>query len=218
MTYGFGYTWLTRTTGFISRTILHFRRTELDYMIEFIKKQGKITILDYGCNTGYFLKMIKKTAPNNECFGADINPHALDSARIKNPDIKFYDLNNETIDNQFDIIILSHVLEHVDSPEILLKKLVSYLKKDGYLLVAVPQERIRGDATVFQILYNLLRLRFTNPHILKINYDNLNKYCQNIGLKIIDKVYTNYLFPFKSPTKRLDAWSLVVVAKNELSY
>lgn len=215
MTYGFGYTWVTRTTGFISRTILHFRRTELDYMSEFVKKLTNPKVLDYGCNTGYFLKILKDMAPSGKYYGADINLHALASARAKNPDIHFFDLNTEQINEKFDAIILSHVLEHVSDPQALINKLTSYLNKGGHLLVAVPQERIRGDATIFQILYNMLRFRFVNPHILKIDYSQMNEYCQKNGLNIVDKVYTNYFFPFRSDRRRLDAWSLVTVAKYE---
>ena len=98
MKYGLGYTLVTRTTGFLSRTFLYFRKTELDYMLSLL--EGSKDILDYGCNTGYFTKKIKDKI-GKEVSGADINLHALKSARKKNPNIRFYDINKGSIKNVF---------------------------------------------------------------------------------------------------------------------
>ena len=55
MKYGLSYTLITRTTGFLARTIFHHRRTELNYISDLLKDKKNIRILDYGCNTGYLL-------------------------------------------------------------------------------------------------------------------------------------------------------------------
>jgi len=41
-------------------------------------------------------------------------------------------------DNKFDLIIMGHVLEHVENPEEILRKYSDYLKPDGFIWVAVP--------------------------------------------------------------------------------
>ena len=40
--------------------------------------------------------------------------------------------------NYFDVILLSNVLEHLKSPSTVLRKLNKYLKKDGFIVVAIP--------------------------------------------------------------------------------
>ena len=60
MKYGLSYTLITRTTGFLARTILYYRSTELNFICEQLKNEQSIRILDYGCNTAYLLRMINK--------------------------------------------------------------------------------------------------------------------------------------------------------------
>src|SRR3989338_9752864 len=113
MKYGREYYLITRFTGFLARAVFHFRRTELNCMLNFIKDDGS-KILDFGCNSGYFAGMVKKKNPSCEVFGADINDSALKYAAKKHKDIKFLKIDEEFFrDKKFDAIILSHVLEHI---------------------------------------------------------------------------------------------------------
>lgn len=214
MKYGLSYTLITGFTGFLSRTILHFRKTEIDYMVEYVKKISNKNVLDYGCNTGYLLKMMSEKSPNNTYFGADINPHALNTAKRRNPEFTFFSISEASkYPEKFDVVILSHVLEHVLGGKKMLNDISALLKKDGTLIIAIPQERIRGDATIFQYLYNVLRFRFKNPHVIKYDYDGLEKLLKSVGFVISEFTYTHYLFPFKSQKRRPDSWSLVTVCK-----
>ena len=211
MEYGLGYTLACRTTSFITRTLWPYRRTELNYMLNLLSDVKGTKILDYGCNTGYFTNMISKRYPDCEVHGADINVHALKSARRKFPHLQFHDVNDAFFEFQpFDAIIISHVLEHIRDRETFLSNVSKLIAHNGRLIIAIPQERIRGDATIFLTLFNAFRLRFENPHVAKLNYADLVKLLARTGFKIDDHVYTNYLFPFKSDSFRLDAWSLVV--------
>ena len=99
MKYGLSYTLITRITGFLGRTILYYRRTELNHIINFLKDKENIKILDYGCNTGYLLNIIKKRYPlkNFKLCGADINKYALKYARKKYKDFTFFNIKGDTI-------------------------------------------------------------------------------------------------------------------------
>ncbi|MFW5991031.1 MAG: class I SAM-dependent methyltransferase [Nanoarchaeota archaeon] len=215
--YGMAYTLITRTTGFLSRTVLYYRRTELNYICNQLKTKNNLRILDYGCNTGYLLNIINKKYPrkNFELCGADINPYALDYARNNYNEATFFDINKDNLEGEkFDMIILSHVLEHVRERKKLISQLKQMLNKNGLLIIAVPQERIRGDCSIVQIIYNLFRLRFHNPHLVKIGYNNLDKLLTANDLKINNYTYTHFLYPFKTKKKRADSWSLVATCKN----
>ena len=215
MKYGLGYTLITRVTGFLARTFLYYRKTELMHMIDLLKDKDNIRLLDFGCNTGYFLKMIKNKYPESKIsfHGADINQYALKYAKRKNPEFGFFEINNDFWETEkFDIIITSHVLEHIKERNEMMVNLNKLLKKDGELIVAIPQERIRGDCTIVQLLYNFMRLRFENPHVVKINYGQLNDLLSNNGFQINHHTYTNFFYPFKSNNKKFYSWSLVVSA------
>lgn len=223
MKYGLGYSVITGTTGFLARTILHFRRTELNYIINSLKNRDNLKILDYGCNTGYFLDMIKNKYPlkNFELCGADINNYALNYARNNYKNYTFFDINNEFYDGEkFDIIIVSHVLEHVHDRNTFIANLKKLLRKNGTMLIAIPQERIRGDCTPIQLFYNFARFRFENPHVVNMKLQELDELVSKNNLQINDHVFTHFLYPFKSGKKRFDSWSLIAEIaqkkKNEL--
>jgi len=136
---------------------------------------------------------------NNGCnvMGADINPAAISVALRKGIPAelitpKFY----EKYKLSFDIIINSHVLEHVDDPKDFLVNIRGLLKEDGAFVIAIPQERIRGDITLLQILYFLSRLKFENPHKHKFSKDQLFTLLKEAGFVPQDYIFCNLLPPF----------------------
>lgn len=94
-------------------------------------------ILDIGCGIGDFLLYAK----NNGCNVAGIEPD--DNAR-KIAEKKLYskvlspDELQNIPDNSFDIITMWHVLEHVDNLKIEIYHLQRILKKNGKLVLALP--------------------------------------------------------------------------------
>ncbi len=215
MKYGLGYALVTNITAFLSRTMFHAKRAEIKYILNLLEKEEGKKILDFGCNLGHLTNMIKKTAPENEVYGADINDFALKCARKKHKHIKFHEINNEFIENnKFDIIIVSHVLEHIKKRDEFMKNLSKLLSANGKIIMAVPQERVRGDANLVHIFYNFVRLRFQNPHVVKLYYNDLEKLFGEVGFKIDEHIYTNYIFP-KSKTKKFYSFSLVVSASRK---
>lgn len=214
MEYGNGYYLTTRIVSFLGRAVFRFRRTELDYMLSFMKDNGS-KVLDFGCNSGYFAALVKRKYPSCRVYGADINEFALKYARKKHKNIRFYKADNNFFKNKkFDVIILSHVLEHICERDGLIRKLTDILSKNGKLVITVPQERVRGDTNLFQIMFNVCCGRFSNPHIVNLRYDGIKEILDKSGLKIIDKTYTNSFafIPFKSKSKNIFSWSLVVAA------
>ncbi len=214
MKYGLSYTLITGLTGFISRTIFYFRRNEVKFIVDYVTKLNNKKVLDYGCNTGYLINTCSKKNYSNQYYGVDINPFALERARNKYSHNTFYNVEDFLNSNEkYDVITCSHVLEHIHDREKVIQQFKDHLNDNGLIILAIPQERIRGDATIFQIIYNLLRFRFENPHVVKINLQQLNELMDTINFKLQDKIYTNYFFPFKSKSLRLDSWSLVAIYK-----
>ncbi|WP_240935464.1 class I SAM-dependent methyltransferase [Hymenobacter sp. HDW8] len=92
--------------------------------------------MDYGCGTGHFLAACK----SNGWQVAGVEPNARareEAARRVGQSIGTNDLGGFSAES-FDAITLWHVLEHVHELTATLKQLISLLKPDGVLVIAVP--------------------------------------------------------------------------------
>jgi SAM-dependent methyltransferase len=99
----------------------------------------KISILDYGCGNGSFLKYLKLN--NFE----DLTGFEFNIREEKNKRITFYNdlkcLKNSK--KKFDVIVLNHVLEHIKDPVIKLTMIKKYfLKNNGKIFIEVPNYAI----------------------------------------------------------------------------
>lgn len=111
------------------------------------KHNGSLRILDFGCGRGKFLAYFSSLGC--DVTGVDVNPVYVDVARSKNiaafsPDLFFL----EPI-AKFDVILLSHVIEHLAPQELveLIPRLCDRLAMDGHLIIVspTPGERFYHD-------------------------------------------------------------------------
>ncbi len=70
------------------------------------------------------------------CQGYDFSPRLIDAGRQQGLDM--LDLSNTKVSGQYDLIMLRHVLEHVDEPITQLQQLSSHLLENGRLFIEVP--------------------------------------------------------------------------------
>lgn len=103
----------------------------------------KANILDAGCGDGFYLYLLSELFPSASLIGLDCNRLALKSARgnLRGKEIKL--LLGDIIkiplkDNQFDVVLASEVLEHLNDDYLAVKELVRVLKPGGQLLITVP--------------------------------------------------------------------------------
>jgi 2-polyprenyl-6-hydroxyphenyl methylase/3-demethylubiquinone-9 3-methyltransferase len=110
---------------------------------------GKLSpkVLDVGCGRGELLRSLKSDA--KELHGCDWLPDLPDSKGI------FYrsvDLNLDGLagydDHSFDVVLCSDVIEHMESPAMLLREISRVLRSDGTAIVTFPNswnlfERLR---------------------------------------------------------------------------
>ena len=96
---------------------------------------NKIDILDFGGGDGYVSQSFKNVIEANS--NIDVNINNFDPMKWKKTSNKFKK-------KKFDLIIMSHVIEHLNNPVVIIKKLKQeFLKKRGIIFVEVPDERTR---------------------------------------------------------------------------
>lgn len=100
------------------------------------------SVLDIGAGVGHTVSQVRKQRADVSITVVDIDPHCLEliqkRTRINNAVKieKFEDL--EQIPTKYDVIIMSHVLEHLERPVDSVRLAISMLNKGGVLILAVP--------------------------------------------------------------------------------
>ena len=139
------------------------------------------------CEIGAFDGLLLNIFKNNGCevFGYELNDNAREYAKKKyNIDLKPDFLK----DNQkYDIIILSHVIEHFKEPKEILLKIKSMLNDNGFIFIEVPNSPLKNQCS-----YETLIKYLTTAHTVNFNMDNLKAFSENCGLKIVKYQYNNY--------------------------
>lgn len=112
-------------------------------------------VLEIGAGTGNTLLYIKENQIAKEVMGVELMEIA--NSNQKHPLIDKFQIANieyESIqaeEEYFDIIVCADVLEHLVDPWNIVDKLSRYLKKDGLLIVSVPN--IREWKTLAKIIF-----------------------------------------------------------------
>ena len=114
-------------------------KTRIDTLKNNIKlyNSSNYNVLEIGPGPGIFANewLKEKNASNYYAIETDISLHK----NLKKQGVKLLKENDiKNYDNYFDIIVISHVLEHVSDPVNFLKCYLPMLKKKGHLFIEVP--------------------------------------------------------------------------------
>lgn len=102
-------------------------------------------IIDLGCGNGRFLEQLHRTNLKFELHGVEVNPKAaLRATKRLNGKAWVHtilDLEKFFGKESFNAICMIHVLEHIDNPKVLLDEFEKVVRKDGKILIVVPNVR-----------------------------------------------------------------------------
>lgn len=100
-------------------------------------------VLDVGCGNGSSLRSLERRGWHG--VGIDFDEAAIQIAREQGVEAYVGDLASQKFPPEsFDAIMMNHVIEHVPSPEALLRECRRILKKDGILIAITPNANSRG--------------------------------------------------------------------------
>ncbi|MDQ3047796.1 MAG: class I SAM-dependent methyltransferase [Bacteroidota bacterium] len=95
--------------------------------------------LDYGCGNGVFTDVIKKALPEWDVYGSDISKIAVENARTRFLQCKFFVADDVSMEKvKFDFIFSHHVLEHVYDIDQSTKEIADMAKNQAVIFHVLP--------------------------------------------------------------------------------
>ena len=155
-------------------------------------------VLDAGCASGYTGEILRKQG--NYVVGWDMITRDVETARKVLDEAHLVDLESSNwprVNKKFDLIVFSEVVEHLFSPETVLRRLLTYLKPGGSILISTPNilhlymrtKFIRGEYE-----YKDESVSVINPaHFHLFTYSSLKRLARRVGLSVEDE--NHVIFP-----------------------
>jgi ubiquinone/menaquinone biosynthesis C-methylase UbiE len=173
-----------RQTAIVSKLYERFVKAQAQKIRELIGPTGRI--LDIGCACGEFMKYVKELG-DWEITGIEISPEAVEIGRSWGLDIRQGTFESVQLDdNQFDLIIFTHIIEHLTDPMTGLERVYRLLKPNGYLF----GETENIDSLAFKMLKRYWGLLHMPRHLYFFAEDTLHNYLQKTGFTDISLNHT----------------------------
>lgn len=141
---------------------------------------NKKTIIDFGCEFGGFLQLLKNSKKK---FGVEINENCRNYIKNTHKNIQVFRSIDE-IETKVDVITLFHVLEHHPYQVDYLKKIKNKLRKKGKIIIEAPSAN-----DILLSLESFKKNTFWHEHLVLHNIKSLKKILYQAkfkNIKIID--------------------------------
>ncbi|WP_439106866.1 class I SAM-dependent methyltransferase [Congregibacter sp.] len=183
--------------------LIHSMRASIDSTYRHLapRTDNAGILLDYGCGNGDFLTIAKSMGWS--VGGVDFDPVAVRLARAKGLDVALIKAG-EALQGEglYDVITLSHVLEHVHDPLHLIHDLFRLLKPGGVLWLETPNISSIGHRTFGRFWRGLEPPR----HLILFSSETLERVLLRAGFKDIEKPWHGLsvfvMFPVSDALKR----------------
>ncbi len=171
------------------------------------------TVLDIGCGDGTLLKYLTEKK-NIKGVGIDISNNAIEMARSKGIGAQVCDVSSPdfSVEDDYDYIVLSEVLEHLPNPEEVLDKVRHKFNKS--LIVTIPnigyyRHRIRLLFGRFPIQW----VQHPTEHLRFWTVKDFIFWAENLGFQIINIRSSNGLAIFHEHMPNLFGHQIVFEMK-----
>ncbi len=145
------------------------------------------SILEIGCGTGAILRELQNRKIGNTYTGVDYSEEAIMYLRDNSENINasIIDITSRgfSLDIHYDLILLIHVLQHLEDPAAILKHILMKARF-SYLIIEIPFED-----TFLNKIVPLFHWRENNPasSLQFFNYKSFNRLLLSNNLKILEK-------------------------------
>lgn len=132
------------------------------------------SLVDVGCGDGRFLATLKGRYDDARLVGIDYSERAVRLARALNPEVDFrrLDLTGDPVDEQFDMVTLIEVLEHIppDDLEAFVAGFAGLVRPGGRLVLTVPHRNVTPQAKHYQHFDSEQLAGLLAPHFEELEF------------------------------------------------
>lgn len=172
--------------------------SQYNYLKPFLR--GK-NLLEIGAGEGFLLEFFEKKG--YQVYGIEPSKDNLEiiNKKLKNGKCDVGFVENLVIpDKKFDVIVMSHVLEHLSDGKLVLSNLKNVLDDKGILFIEVPN---------CQNKETLIHSIDTQPHLFHFTKQSLQKLMERSNLKVLKAdTYTAKVFSLKDHLRYMTQWIL----------
>ena len=164
--------------GWVRWTSIPRLRNETNYLGLLNQPAG--SVLEVGCGSGDRLALLQQKGWT--VLGQDIDPKAAQYAASKHQ-LKIFSMPVDELPiepKSMDAIVLSHVIEHVHEPQLMVQQILKYLKPNGVIVLITPNSN-----SFIRKLFGRFWIHTEHPrHLILFNPKNF--------LSIVPEALKNY--------------------------
>ena len=163
-----------------------------DYKLRNIKKYFKdksIRLLDFGCGDGTFIKTIDGLFNLKYHLGVDFSIESVKLCKEKGLTVSRSDAwSMNKFEDKFNLITLTHVLEHIPNPREVINKIEECMESGGILIMSLP-----NTSSIGKIIFGDKWAGYNTPYHL-INYRRKTLECllEGTRFKILEYKTQNF--------------------------
>lgn len=192
-----------------------------EYCKEYLLKNHKI--LEIGAGTGVHMIMFDKYGYNVTGIEPDKRNTLLINKKLIHGNCINGFVEEQKFQNQFDIIWLYHVVEHISNPKNLLEYCNKFLKNNGLIVIAVPdcdnplalKDSIDNPDHLWHFSKNSLSKFFSNMNYKIEKFDSMTS-IKNLNKQRIHTIFSKYGFSFIN--KKIWPYWPLKMTKNDDGY
>ena len=165
----------------------HIRQFSKDFIFKNIQESDKV--LDLGCKSGDISNMLAEKVKEVVAIDYDKNAIELAKQKYNKPNLKFH--HREALEylkengEEFDVLILSHILEHLDNPKDFILNFKDYFK---HIYIEVP-DFDRSYLNHYRKDLGLKLIYSDDDHISEFDRDELELLLKQCNIQILDREF-----------------------------
>ena len=156
-------------------------RPRAQHVAQLLPQFSRAKIGDIGAGYGLFLEELRRFWPEGDFFAIEPSPEMAEICRGKGLGVAEAMIEDlQGADGTFALLTAFELLEHLHTPETMIRKAFTLLRPGGYFLATT----LSGEGFDIQTLWEKSRTVFPPHHLNFLNPESLANLCRRVGFEV----------------------------------